>query len=458
MKNLLSTTICVAGILLADNVNAQRQYREVVAKPVEIESFIFSKDLWDTKIVDFEKDPANKKFKFEWQSATKNGLRSPGHGFKLLGTETGECVIISDDGEELKGISLSIYNKGDDGQMDRAKFEALAKEVKNNITKKLSEEPRSDEQKGTVVIQQDAWKAEGTSYQLQRSVSSSGKPEFLRFRIMSTRTAKRGESTADRTSLRANVDEDNDTGDVYIKNIPMVDQGKKGYCACASAARIYQYYGRTTDQHEIAQIAGSSALGGTSVAEMVGALKKVTSELNSRVNILYEYPKGLSEPELDYREYMSGQKDMLRDFNSYQQLAKKTKAKSIPIPGEKPYSRLSSKEAAYVNFGYFTQECDPKVYRDVMMSKSSFSRFQSKIKEYIDQGIPIAWCLQLGLFPEKGMEQANGGHMRLIIGYNEKTKSIIYSDSWGDGHAKKTMDAGEAFSMTNVLLVLPPTK
>jgi hypothetical protein len=458
MNKLLCIKLCVLGMLTANFANAQRYQPRAAPKPVEIESFIFSKELWDTKIVDFEKSPANKKFKFEWQSSTKKGLRSPGRGFNLLGTETGECVIISDDGAELKGISLSIYNKGDDGHMDRAKFEALAKEVRNKISKKLSEEPRSDEQKGTVVIQQDAWKVEGTAYQLQRSVSSSGKPEFLRFRIMSTRTAKRGESTADRTSLRANVEDNNDTGDVYIKNIPMVDQGRKGYCACASAARIYQYYGRTTDQHEIAQIAGSSALGGTSVAEMVGALKKVTSELNSRVNILYEYPKGLSEPELDYREYMSGQKDMLRDFNSYQQLAKKTGAKSIPIKGEKPYSRLSSKEAGYVNFGYFTQMCDPKVYREVMMSKSSFSRFKSKIEEYIDQGIPIAWCLQLGLFPEKGMEQANGGHMRLIIGYNEEKKQIIYSDSWGEGHAKKSMDAGEAFSMTNVLLVLPPTK
>ncbi len=93
---------------------------------------------------------------------------------------------------------------------------------------------------------------------------------------------------------------------------------------------------------------------------MVGALKKVTSHLNSRVNILYEYPKGLSEPELDYREYMSGQKEMMRDINSYQQLAKKTKAKSIPIQGEKPYSRISSKKET-LSFGFFLLECDPKV-------------------------------------------------------------------------------------------------
>ena len=147
---------------------------------------------------------------------------------------------------------------------------------------------------------------------------------------------------------------------------------------------------------------------------------------------------------------------MMRDINAYQQIAKKTGAKSIPVEGEREYARIPSDE--YISFDYFIYKCEPKIYREVMMKKSSFSRFNSKIKEYIDQGIPIGWCLQLGLFPEKGMEQAMGGHMRLIIGYNQATKEIIYSDSWGEGHAKKTMDAGEAFSMTNVILVLPPTK
>jgi len=456
MKKLLIINVCVVGVVLSTMANAQNRHRRPAAKPVEIESFIFSKDLWKTKIVDFEKNPANKKFKFKWQSATKRGLRSEGAGFKMLGTETGECVIISKGGKELRGISLSFYNKGDDGKMRIASFEALSNDLRNKISKKLSTKPRSNEKKGTVNIKRDTWNWEGTSYQLEESVSSSGQPEFLRFRVMSTGTAKRGESTSDRTSLRANIVKNHKTGEVFIDNIPMVDQGRKGYCACASAARIYQYYGRTTDQHEIAQIAGSSARGGTSVVEMVGALKKVTKHLNSRVNVLYEYPKGQADQEFDYRVYESGIKEMMRDINSYQQLAKKTGAKSIPFEGEKPYTRVSSKE--YVSFDYFIYKCEPKIFREVMMKKSSFSRFKGKIKEYIDQGIPVGWCLQLGLFPEKGMEQANGGHMRLIIGYNEKTKEIIYTDSWGEGHGKKTMDTGEAFCMTNVILVLPPTK
>jgi hypothetical protein len=459
MKNLPLMRVCVVVALMTNLAFAQREYIRRPAKPIEIESFIFSDKLWDTKIADFEKDAANKKFNFKWQSADKNGLRSEGHGFKMLDIKAGECVIISDGGNELKGISLSFYNKGDNGYIDKAKFSALTNEVRDKVTEKLSTKPRTEEKKTTVTLNQSQWIKGNTSYQLDSSVSNEGDPDFLRFRIMSTTTAKRGEATADRTSLRANVVKDHKTGEVFIDNIPMVDQGQKGYCACASAARIYQYYGRTTDQHEIAQIAGSSAHGGTSIAEMVGALKKVTSSLNSRVNILYEYPKGLSDKDFDdraYRNYILGAKEMMRDINSYQQLAKKTGAKSIPFEGVKEYGRIPN-DMLY-SFDYFIYKCEPKTFREVMMKKSSFSRFNSKIKEYIDQGIPVGWCLQLGLFPEKGMEQATGGHMRLIIGYNEKTKEIIFSDSWGEGHSKKTMDAGEAFSMTNVILVLPPTK
>ena len=46
--------------------------------------------------------------------------------------------------------------------------------------------------------------------------------------------------------------------------------------------------------------------------------------------------------------------------------------------------------------------------------------------------------------------------MRLIIEYNDKKDEIIYTESWGAGHGKKNMDAGEAFAMSQALIVLPP--
>ena len=55
----------------------------------------------------------------------------------------------------------------------------------------------------------------------------------------------------------------------------MVDQGQKGYCVVATAARIFAYYGMDyVDQHELASLANTSADGGTNTAAMAENLKK----------------------------------------------------------------------------------------------------------------------------------------------------------------------------------------
>lgn len=68
------------------------------------------------------------------------------------------------------------------------------------------------------------------------------------------------------------------------------------------------------------------------------------------------------------------------------------------------------------------------------------------------------WGLQLGIFPENGEKapQAGGGHMRLIIGYNEAKSEIIFSDSWGAGHERKSMAAPHACAATMGLYLLQP--
>jgi len=148
------------------------------------------------------------------------------------------------------------------------------------------------------------------------------------------------------------------------------------------------------------------------------------------------------------RNYNLGLKEFARDVKSYNKIAKKAGKKVFPDDYKK----------GIVTMQQFAVECEPAIYRQVMTSKSSYSRFVNKIEEYIDQGLPVGWCLQLGMFKEGKLPQMFGGHMRLIIGYNEKTKEIIYTDSWGAGHAKKRMPVADAFCMSNALLALPPTK
>ena len=67
------------------------------------------------------------------------------------------------------------------------------------------------------------------------------------------------------------------------------------------------------------------------------------------------------------------------------------------------------------------------------------------------------------MFPEKGLPQSFGGHMRLIIGYNFSSPDaaehqIYYTDSWGEGHEKKSMRADEGYCMTMALYTMVPNK
>jgi hypothetical protein len=46
--------------------------------------------------------------------------------------------------------------------------------------------------------------------------------------------------------------------------------------------------------------------------------------------------------------------------------------------------------------------------------------------------------------------------MRLIIGYNDTTNEILFSDSWGPGHELKRMPADEAWTITSGIYGMEP--
>ena len=99
---------------------------------------------------------------------------------------------------------------------------------------------------------------------------SNGKVEFLRMRlakrdaggVYEAATQTRAGASVRLSDLPRNVKR-HDDGSIYIHGIPMVDQGAKGYCAVASAQRLFEYYGIPSDMHQLAQIAGSTPDGGT---------------------------------------------------------------------------------------------------------------------------------------------------------------------------------------------------
>lgn len=452
----------LASILLGISVSAKPKK----AKPVEFSKALLEQTVWETPIESFKQK--NPQLNFKWMSSSKQKLRSEGRNITTFGVPSGELLVNSKSGN-VSSFTISYYNRGDNGNISENQFDKLHKQATAAISKATGTSAQDKSTKGAITLTKSFWKSKDTAYQLEKSLTKGRKADFLRLRVISLKSSRNSNSTANRSSLKGNVKRESN-GDTYIPNVPMVDQGRKGYCACATAARIYNYYGRDDiDQHTVAKMAGSTAATGTQLHLMVNALKKVTDQLDSRVLVLYEYPKGLSSlpsRNSSTQEYLraekkltSGLKEFTRDVNAYQQLAKKTDAsKIVPFSGLKNGRVPSGSYVSYENMTFFRHKCDPLIYREIMMKKSSFGRFKSKIKEYINQGIPVGWCLQLGMFKEPGLPQAGGGHMRMIIGYNDKTDEIIYTDSWGAGHELKKMDAGNAFCMTTSTLVLPPLR
>ena len=226
--------------------------------------------------------------------------------------------------------------------------------------------------------------------------------------------------------LKAAVMREED-GTVWIKGIPMVDQGSKGYCVPATVARVFAFYGmEQADMHTIAAVAHSDPNGGTSVLKMEKAVTDIGRHYHVKVQRMDGPPFNFS-----------------KSIKKYNTLAKKKGLPELdPVAGEDDWMEAVDAETWLAAF-------DGK--------KSDVSRWLASIRSYIDSGIPILWSVRpCELF--SGRKGRNGGaHMRLIIGCNEKKGTVIYSDSWGDGPAaRREMRADQACSITTAAFYIKP--
>jgi hypothetical protein len=357
-------------------------------------------------------------------------------------------------GGKLTEVSISIWNKGDsqDAEISEKKFIGIVDEWTAELNTMVAPkfENRGKDTASAAKAERRMWIGKEMLAQLEFSGGKekvrdpySGRErtgknfqgEFIRLRLLPKPTSMMGinastggAASVNRANLAKSVVRDA-SGDVFIPNIPMVDQGEKGYCAVATAARVFNYYGVPTDQHEMAQISGNEAGGGgTNPDEMEAAMKKISGKYKTRYQTLLD---------LDYSSHKY--QSFMRRYN----LAAKKLGKEV----------LDTD-----NFIFFMGGLDPDVLREVNGKGPTFIKFMAVVRENIDKGVPLMWGLQLGLFPENGeeAEQASGGHMRLIIGYNSKKNEIIFSDSWGAGHESKRMAAPDASAATMGLYLLQP--
>ena len=247
------------------------------------------------------------------------------------------------------------------------------------------------------------WDCQGTTFLLTERPG-----EFCVLRVLSSLSADRGGKTsrisdlAMRERMKNNVVH-RPNGDVIIENIPMVDQGPKGFCVPATYTRVLLYAGVPADLYLLALLGRTDVGGGTSTVAMENSARALASSYGRSITSV--------SPSLDLPK--------LETFFE----------KGIPLTW-----------AMFV---------DEKLDRDLS------SRLRQRTETDAD-----AW---LKILAEKRKAARSikknqiNGHVCLLIGCNRKTGELATSDSWGPEFAERwiTIEEARAISQGDLGAIVP---
>lgn len=340
---------------------------------------------------------------------------------------------------QAQQIVCSFYNRGDAGEISAEAFDQLIAALENSLTEwagKQTLPAREIRGAANTRSYNRIWVRPPTQAMLEWSSSrvraegnrSVFRAEYIRLRLTPAEATKTREQIITAYDLRERIRRA-DNGDIFLPNLPMVDQGQKGYCAAAVMERIMRYYNIDFDQHQFAQIAGSAAKGGTSRDNLTEAARRIANWSKMNFRILQD---------LDVKNFLR----LLEDYN---RAAKSAKQKEIT-------------HGQTIDLASIYKQMDAARLKTIRTERAvDMRRFAAQVEENINLGVPLLWSVMLGVVKEQpALPQADGGHMRIIIGYNRQTSEILYSDSWGSGHELKRMPTADAWTITTGLFTVTP--
>ncbi len=423
---------------------------------------------------------------FQFTSDQREGADSRlDGGVACFGLPVYESRIAFADGGGIARVELTLYGGGGtetvrefvgvDGRkfrrlervektMTRAEFFAALKTVRSRLTVKGKPPAATDDgvRRDTATVQKaQTWPktAIPTQATLVWNYVQQGKdaetfvPGFIRLSVDGPSRLAAGGGGAGRAAKKAagakkiadNVIRD-PRGDVFIDNLPMVDQGRKGYCSVATAERVLRYYGVDVDEHELATAAGTTAESGTTTRAMKQSVEAIGRKYRLGTVVCY------GDFEKSAAERIAGLGDEVRAYNK---AAKKLKKPAIT---DDVYIRREG-NVTYYSSRAVDAAMDVEVRKEMRVNgvqKAKYTKFQKDIRDQVAKGIPLFWGVTLGIYPEPDNPQGSGGHMRLIIGYNDRKREILYTDSWGAGHELKRMPMDWAWTISHCLLYMKP--
>lgn len=441
-------TILNLMILVGFSVFAVREFKP---EPYDIgEDLEKNEESWMQSSVDFVQEHSKTGFRYADNKRRIAICSVPGGVFfhKIPVYET-RCYF-QHRPKMMTKVELSLYNKGDAKMTDvmsKDDLMELVGKVMSIFTPEGEAKPKPKSRKlqsGRGMTFTCVWPKRKPSASLMWGISGErGKEqvEFLRLTLSHgnvKESSSKAKGAAKKVDIKGNV-KTNDEGDIWIANIPMVDQGQKGYCAVATAERVLRYYGNDIDEHQIAQMAGSTAKGGTSIREMMKSVEIIGKKCKLGLAKVAQSNMTLA--------------DLEKQIDVYNQTASRMGKQKLNVSD---YINRQG-NTIYYNPGKAIQDMDQKVLKSIAMKNGSgYKRFTTGIRQQIKAGIPLFWGVNLGIYSEPEIPQAFGGHMRLIIGFNDETGEILYSDSWGAGHELKRMPEDWAWTITHDVFYLKP--
>jgi len=351
----------------------------------------------------------------ESRTAQQASFRAyPAATARLLGARPYSVALYGASGQ-VAYLSIMFANKGDveglsvGGDRDASRADArLRKKALQTYQDKIRDDATTIEATLTKTLGTPAQVSfgEGSRDTTERALRwnagihsillSSPKDEYVAVRIV-PRAMADAEGRAQRiddATLRATLAtrvQRRASGDVIIGDIPMVDQGPKGFCVPATWERYLRYLGIPADMYVLAMAGGTSAGGGTYLADMENNVKKLVTRHGRQIVTVRKMPKARF-----IQEYID---------------------KGIPL--------------------MWTLV----VPRDFYMSLTARAAERRKVTDW------AAWKKQLQaqrVSADSLRKRADGGHICLIIGYNKTTGEIATSDSWGNGFEERWMTEAEA--------------
>jgi hypothetical protein len=344
-------------------------------------------------------------------------------GYKLFGAMPYSVALYSNEGGLATSMSIVYANKGDFGStagMGQDHFNggntataqtleaAMAQDeqtVSTALTSVLGAGKTERYGEGKTRRKVTRWDWNGHAFLL-----SNEEGEYVSLAIVSPELADAGgKSSLTKDSdvkkrLLASIAR-SDNGDVSISEIPMVDQGPKGYCVPATFERAMRTMGLEADMYLLAMVGQSQAGGGTSVELLLD---------NVRHQVLSKGRRIKDEPLDELR---------IRDVKRYID-------QGIPI---------------------MWRLCSMAAYNEIADKNTST---RSKVTDWKTYATDIA-AASAGL--AKSPKPEAQYHLCMIIGYNEATQEIAVSDSWGPSFERRWVPISVANWASNggIFMILP---